>query len=74
MNAYCYTIEGGSLKEGEITGLPFAQLNTDGSSEVRFIKYYAINKIWQLERYYYQKALGEGFLNGEVKLIVDEGR
>lgn len=72
MNAYCYTIEGGSLKEGEITGLPFAQLNADGSSEVRFIKYYAINKIWQLEKYYYQKAIEEGFLNGEVKLIVDE--
>jgi MoxR-like ATPase len=72
MNGYCYTIEGGSLKEGEITGLPFAQQNSDGSSEVRFIKYYAINKIWQLERFYYEQAKTKGFLNGTVKLIVDE--
>lgn len=72
MNGYCYTIEGGSLKEGEITGLPFAQQNTDGSSEVRFIKYYAINKIWQLEKYYYDLAKNKGFLNGNIKLLVDE--
>jgi len=24
LNGYCFTVEGGSLKEGEITGLPFA--------------------------------------------------
>lgn len=72
MNGYCYTVEGGSLKEGEITGLPFAQQNGDGSSEVRFIKYYAINKIWQLEKYYYELAKTTGFLNGSVKLIVDD--
>lgn len=72
MNAYCYTVEGGSLKEGEITGLPFAQQNPDGSSEVRFVKYFAINKIWQLEKYYYEIATTKGFLNGTVKLIVDE--
>ena len=34
LGGYCFTIEGGSLKEGEITGLPFAQQNADGSSEV----------------------------------------
>lgn len=71
MNGYCYVIEGGSLKEGEITGLPFAQQNADGSSEVRFVKYYAINKIWQLEKFYYEKAKTEGFLNGTIKLEVD---
>lgn len=71
MNGYCYTIEGGSLKEGEITGLPFAQQNVDGSSEVRFIKYYAINRIWQLEKYYYEKATTTGFLNGTIRLEVD---
>lgn len=71
LNGYCYTVEGGSLKEGEITGLPFAQQNADGSSEVRFVKYYSVNKIWQLEKYYYEKAKTTGFLNGSIKLEVD---
>lgn len=71
LNGYSYVVEGGSLKEGEITGLPFAQQNSDGSSEVRFVKYYIINKIWQLEKHYYDVATTKGFLNGTIKLVVD---
>lgn len=68
----CFVIEGGSLKEGEITGLPFASPAADGTTEVRFIKYYAINKLYMLEKYYYEKALGEGFLGGDVRLTIDK--
>ena len=71
LGGYCFTIEGGSLKEGEITGLPFACQNDDGSSEVRFIRYNVINKIWQLEKYYYDVAKTTGFLNGTIKLEQD---
>ena len=68
IGADAFTIEGGSLNEGEITGLPFAFKNDDGSRELRFIKYYQVNKIAELEKYYYQKALTTGFLNGTVKI------
>lgn len=72
LGGFCFVIEGGSLKEGEITGLPFASANEDGSSEVRFIKYNVVNRIFQLEKYYFEKATHEGFLNGSVRLIVKE--
>lgn len=72
LNGYCFIVEGGSLKEGEITGLPFASQNSDGSSEVRFIRYNVINKIWQLEKHYYEVAKTTGFLNGSIKLEEDK--
>jgi hypothetical protein len=62
------TVEGGSLKEGEITGLPFAFKNEDGSSEVRFIPYYIVSNIMKAEKFYFNKAKKEGFLNGTIKL------
>lgn len=71
LGGFAITVEGGSLKEGEITGLPFAQQDADGSSEVRFIKYFAINRLFQLEKFYYEKASTVGFLNGEIKLEKD---
>ena len=72
MGGYCFTIECGSLKEGEIVGLPFASANTDGTSEVRFVKYYHINKIYQLQKFYYEKARTTGFIGGTIRLEVDE--
>lgn len=67
----CYVVEGGSLGEGEITGLPFAFQNADESREVRFVKYYAINKFANLEKFYYEKATTTGFLNGTIKIDLD---
>ena len=64
------TVEGGSLKEGEITGLPFAQTNPDGTKEVRFVPYYQTGRIQQLEKLIYEKAKA-GFLGGRVKLLED---
>jgi len=71
MNADFYVMDGSCIKEGEATGLPFAQKNDDGSSEVRFIKYYVFNKIWQAQKFYYEKACTTGFLNGTIKLEFD---
>ena len=64
------TVEGGSLKEGEITGLPFAQTNADGTKEVRFVPYYQTGRIQQLEKLIHEKAKA-GFLGGRVKLLED---
>jgi hypothetical protein len=64
----CLTIEGGSLKEGEITGLPIASKDADGNTEVRFVPYITTSKIAKLERAVYNKAKTTGFLNGTVRL------
>jgi len=61
LNGYCWTIEGGTLTEGVIGGLPFAFKNDDGTSELRFIKYYVVNNCFKLEKYYYNIALNQGF-------------
>lgn len=67
----CFTVEASALNEGEITGLPFAAKNSDNSTEVRFVKYFQVNKIWQLEKHYFEKAMSTGFLNGTVKIEKD---
>lgn len=64
----CLTIEGGSLKEGEITGLPIASKDALGNSEVRFVPYITTSKIAKLERVVYEKACTTGFLDGTVWL------
>jgi len=72
VGGYCFTVEASALNEGEITGLPFAAKGIDGSTEVRFVKYFQVNKIWQLEKHYFEKAMTTGFLNGTVKIEKDE--
>ena len=69
MGGYCLTIEGGSLKEGEITGLPFAREIGNGKSEVQFIPYYSISNIQNMEEEYYKRAIDKGFNNGRIKLV-----
>ena len=70
INGRLLTIEGGSLKEGEITGLPVAMKNDDNESEVNFVPYYQIAKIKALEKEIYNKAR-EGMLGGKLKLTDD---
>lgn len=65
-------VEGGSLKEGEITGLPFGFENPDQTKEVRFIPYYHIANIKKLQKKYFEKLSKEGFLEGGITLS-DEG-
>lgn len=50
----CITIEGGTLKEGEITGIPYQYKNEEGRPEFRFLPYYAVRRIQEAER-----AIGE---------------
>lgn len=45
----CITIEGGTLKEGEITGLPYQYKDEDGKIKFRFLPYYAIERIQKEE-------------------------
>ena len=41
----CITIEGGTLKEGEITGLPYQYKDEAGQIRFRFLPYYAVERI-----------------------------
>jgi MoxR-like ATPase len=68
LGGYSLVVEGGSLKEGEITGLPFATANKDGSTEVRFVPYYSVSNIMKAEKEYYTIAKTKGFLGGDLKL------
>ena len=45
LGGVCITIEGGTLKEGEITGLPYQYKDEDGSVKFRFLPYYAVERI-----------------------------
>ena len=40
----CITIEGGTLKEGEITGLPYQYKDEAGQIRFRFLPYYAVER------------------------------
>lgn len=46
----CITIEGGVLKEGEITGLPYQYTDESGQIRFRFLPYYAVERIQNEER------------------------
>lgn len=69
MGGKCYTIECSTLGMGELTGLPFSFSNPDGSRELRYIPHWVINRIKQLQKFYYEKAKSKGFLNGRIKIV-----
>lgn len=71
IGGYCIVVEGGSLNEGEITGLPICGKADDGTATVLFTPYPAVSQIQRAERAYYEKARTEGFLGGKVKLDAD---
>lgn len=52
----CITIEGGTLKEGEITGLPYQYENARGEAQFRFLPYYAVERIQEQERLLFEQA------------------
>lgn len=45
LGGVCITIEGGTLKEGEITGLPYQYKDENGQIRFRFLPYYAVERI-----------------------------
>lgn len=50
INAVCITIEGGTLKEGEITGIPYQYKNEKGEMEFKFLPYYVVQRIQNVEK------------------------
>lgn len=73
LGGVCVTIEGGTLKEGEITGLPYQFEDGDGHTKFRFLPYYAVDRIQTQERALYQQ-LGDGSSGGVDALEGDENR
>jgi len=51
----CITIEGGTLKEGEITGLPYQYTDNKGVIRFRFLPYYAFERIQNEEKRVFKK-------------------
>ncbi len=50
LGGVCITIEGGTLKEGEITGLPYQYKDESGKTCFRFLPYYAVERIQNEEK------------------------
>lgn len=53
LGGVCITIEGGTLKEGEITGLPYQYKDDRGNTKFRFLPYYAVERIQNEEKRIY---------------------
>lgn len=74
LNGEMITIECSQIGEGVINGLPFAFKNPEtGTSEVRFIKFSAFNKLYELQKHYFEIATTTGFLNGRLKMDAKTG-
>ena len=58
LSGVCITIEGGTLKEGEITGLPYQYKDEKGNIKFRFLPYYAIERIQNEEKRIYELLKG----------------
>ena len=56
LGGVCITVEGGTLKEGEITGLPYQYQDANGDTRFRFLPYYAIERIQQEEKRIFLEA------------------
>ena len=56
LGGVCITIEGGTLKEGEITGLPYQYAGEDGAIGFRFLPYYAVERIQKEEERLFREA------------------
>lgn len=50
LGGVCITVEGGTLKEGEITGLPYQYKDDNGKIKFRFLPYYAVERIQNEEK------------------------
>jgi len=56
LGGVCITVEGGTLKEGEITGLPYQYQDNNGDTRFRFLPYYAIERIQREEKRIFLEA------------------
>ena len=72
LGGVCITIEGGTLKEGEITGLPYQYVDANGKVGFRFLPYYAVERIQREEERLFREAGRE--LSSGSELEGDENR
>lgn len=72
INGVCITVEGGTLKEGEITGLPYQYKDDEGKIRFRFLPYYAIERIQNEEKRLFE--LAGNTIAEENALAGDENR
>lgn len=72
LGGVCITIEGGTLKEGEITGLPYQYKDDNGVTKFRFLPYYAVERIQNEEKRIFE-SLG-GVISDSSALVGDENR
>ena len=56
LSGTCITIEGGTLKEGEITGIPYQYENEQGKMQFKFLPYYAVERIQAQEKLLFEQA------------------
>lgn len=72
LGGVCITVEGGTLKEGEITGLPYQYKDENGKTRFRFLSYYAVERIQNEEKRLFENA-GK-VLETSIALTGDENR
>lgn len=72
LGGVCITIEGGTLKEGEITGIPYQYKDDDGKTRFRFLPYYAIERIQNEEKRLFE--LSGSTVDESTELLGDENR
>lgn len=72
LGGVCITVEGGILKEGEITGIPYQYKDDDGRIRFRFLPHYAIERIQNEERRLFEAA--GGVVAESTALSGDENR
>lgn len=68
LGGVCITIEGGTLKEGEITGLPYQYKDENGQIRFRFLPYYAVERIQAEEKRLFEisgKTVADEALSGD---------
>jgi len=59
LGGVCLTVEGGTLKEGEITGIPYQHCDESGEVEFQFLPYYIVKRIQRAEKYLNRKLASE---------------
>lgn len=72
LNGVCITIEGGTLKEGEITGLPYQYKDENGNVKFRFLPYYAVERIQNEQKNIFMRSGKQ--LPDDIALLGDENR
>ena len=68
LGGVCITIEGGILKEGEITGLPYQFKDENGQIRFRFLPYYAVERIQAEEKRLFElsgRTVAQEMLSGD---------